>query len=259
MCGQLGIGNTTQQNGWVQITAITAGKLLVDVQTSGYIGSNVYSTVFLCSDGSLYVAGYNAQGQLGLGSTTQTPTATLLPFAAVAVGVVVTKVIKLCLSVYVIFSDGSYARWGYNANGQLSNSTFTNATFPVYSNYSDPGGRFCVDVFSGLATGNTSGAVPVFILKESGLYFSGNNDGGCGGLGNTLVNTNISNGQLVPVNSLDIQNMVQIGSMGATGGFLPCFIILTSDGKLYGSGSSSRYMLNTVDVNNRLCFKSLIY
>jgi alpha-tubulin suppressor-like RCC1 family protein len=65
--GQLGIGNTTQQNSWVEITAI--GTNPVGVWPLGaYTGALVVQK----SDNSIWVAGYNGFGQLGLGNTTST-------------------------------------------------------------------------------------------------------------------------------------------------------------------------------------------
>lgn len=63
--GQLGIGNTTNQSSWVQITAIPSTALNV-----WPLGNYQGSTVVQRADGTIIVCGYNGFGQLGLGNTT---------------------------------------------------------------------------------------------------------------------------------------------------------------------------------------------
>ena len=63
--GQLGLGNTTQQNSWVEIPAIGTNPIGV-----WPLGSYTGATFVQKSDGSIWVCGYGAYGQLGLGNTT---------------------------------------------------------------------------------------------------------------------------------------------------------------------------------------------
>lgn len=63
--GQLGIGNNTQQNSWVQVTSL--GTNVTKIFNNGAEGGSVYAQK---SDYTIWAAGYNAQGQLGNGNTT---------------------------------------------------------------------------------------------------------------------------------------------------------------------------------------------
>ena len=65
--GQLGIGNTTNQNVFAKV-ALPDGRRVVDV-VPGY-----EHTVAILDDGSVYACGNNGSGQLGIGSTTNQST-----------------------------------------------------------------------------------------------------------------------------------------------------------------------------------------
>lgn len=65
--GQLGIANTTQQNAWVEITAIGTNPRNV-----WPLGAYTGCTFVEKSDGSIWTCGYGSYGQLGLNNTTQT-------------------------------------------------------------------------------------------------------------------------------------------------------------------------------------------
>ena len=70
--GQLGIGSTTNQN-TPQLVSLGTGRTAVGV-SRGY-----YHTCAVLDDGSLKCWGYNAQGQLGIGSNTNQNTLGLYP------------------------------------------------------------------------------------------------------------------------------------------------------------------------------------
>jgi alpha-tubulin suppressor-like RCC1 family protein len=63
--GQLGLGDTTTRNTWTEITG--AGTNPINVWT---LGNYTGCTFVEKSDGSIWVAGYNGFGQLGLNNTT---------------------------------------------------------------------------------------------------------------------------------------------------------------------------------------------
>ena len=126
--GALGIGNTTQQNSWVQVTYFNAITDVIDIQTGDYDGGNYMWTAVLTASGNIYTCGNNAYGQLGDGTTTTRST-----FAQVSLTKPVKKMIRGSSSIYVIFTDNTYARWGENNYGQLGNLTTTNSPTPIYS------------------------------------------------------------------------------------------------------------------------------
>ena len=67
LAGQLGIGNSTQQNKAVQVTAWSTNP----ITNISAIVAGANHTVFLKSDGTVWATGSNASGQLGIGNSTQ--------------------------------------------------------------------------------------------------------------------------------------------------------------------------------------------
>ena len=65
--GELGIGNTTQQNRAVQVTDSSTNP----ISNVSAIAAGANHTVFLKNDGTVWATGYNANGELGIGITTQ--------------------------------------------------------------------------------------------------------------------------------------------------------------------------------------------
>jgi alpha-tubulin suppressor-like RCC1 family protein len=92
------------------------------------IASSGYSTCGLTTNGTVYCWGYNAFGQLGNGTTTNSaiPVAVTMPngitFDSISVG---------RYDVCALTADGIAYCWGLNATGQLGNGTTNNATTPT--------------------------------------------------------------------------------------------------------------------------------
>jgi hypothetical protein len=80
------------------------------------------------SDGHLYAWGYNGDGELGNGTTTNstTPVQVSLP-----VGVTATSISGSGESAYAIGSDGNLYAWGDNLYGELGNGSTVRETTPV--------------------------------------------------------------------------------------------------------------------------------
>jgi len=117
--GQLGDGTNTQRNTPVQVSG--GGNTWVA------IAAGWYHTVALKSDGSLWAWGYNANGQLGDGTNTDSNTpvqvfAKNTQWVAIAAGGNHTVALK---------SGGSLWAWGRNDFGQLGDGTFTDSNMPV--------------------------------------------------------------------------------------------------------------------------------
>ncbi|WP_395739382.1 choice-of-anchor D domain-containing protein [Prosthecobacter sp.] len=125
--GQLGNNTTTQSPSPVLVTTtgVLAGKTVTAV-AAGY-----FYSLALCSDGTVTAWGSNPYGQLGNNSTTQSN----VPVAVVTTGVLAGKTaVSIAAGTYhslAVCSDGTVAAWGYNAYGQLGNSTTTNSSVPV--------------------------------------------------------------------------------------------------------------------------------
>ena len=72
-----GLGNTTQQTTWQQVTTNLSTRNVVDIISAGH-GGESRSTWALIDDGSIYSWGYNGYGQLGHNATSIVGTPQLL-------------------------------------------------------------------------------------------------------------------------------------------------------------------------------------
>ena len=103
---------------------------LMDTRTAAAVTSQIAAgashNVALKSDGTVWTWGANGSGQLGNGSTMDSPIPvqvnTLSGITMVAAGGVHSVALK---------SDGTLWTWGYNGAGELGNGTTTNSSTPV--------------------------------------------------------------------------------------------------------------------------------
>jgi CheY-specific phosphatase CheX len=116
--GALGLGDNTQRITLTEITNIPAGKRA----TSIYCG--FFHTMVLFDDGSIYVTGYNNNGQLGLGDTSSKNT--LTEITNMPVGKTATSISCGNSHTMVLFDDESIYLTGYNGHGELSFGDNTN-------------------------------------------------------------------------------------------------------------------------------------
>ena len=138
--------------------------------------SNSLSSYGIDVSGNLYTWGYNANGQLGIGNTTDqtTPQKVTFPtgvtgWAAVAGG---------DYHSLAIGNDGNLYTWGYNGYGQLGIGNTTNQTTPHKVIF--PTG---VTGWTAIAAGY---AHSLAIGNDGNLYTWGMNSNGQLGIGNTL-------------------------------------------------------------------------
>jgi alpha-tubulin suppressor-like RCC1 family protein len=226
--GQLGIGNTTNQStpqllsksDWSQIYAI---------------GNNYGFSAGIDTSGNLYMWGYNARGQLGIGSTTNQTTPQLVnAFGGVAVSkfsgahgwnssLTVEYGSSMCL-----LSTGAVYTWGYNGSGGLGTGNTTQYTTPQH--------------ISGLGTdnqdilmGSSWNGASYVIKDDQSIVASGANVYGQLGDGTT---TSKSTHQTIP-NSLragrTITQLKALGSLGYTS-----TVILYDDGYIQACGYNDR-------------------
>ncbi|MGI6443569.1 MAG: fibronectin type III domain-containing protein [Candidatus Dojkabacteria bacterium] len=125
--GQLGNGRTTQSTIPVQVSsgAIPSGVTLTSI-SAGY-----YRTCGIGSDGHGYCWGYNYDGQLGDGSTTQSTVPVQVSSGAIPSGVTLTSISAGGSHTCGIGSDGHGYCWGYNGDGQLGNGSTTDSNVPA--------------------------------------------------------------------------------------------------------------------------------
>ena len=99
--GQLGLGDTTNRSSPVQVGS--------DTNWSKVIGSDYSSTIALKTDGTLWSWGYNGNGTLGLGDTTNRSSPTQVGDLTDWVDIASHQA-----AVHAIKTDGTLWAWGYN-------------------------------------------------------------------------------------------------------------------------------------------------
>jgi len=133
--GQLGIGNSTQQNAPVLVPGTGSSFIISDIA----IGANVTSSTGICAmivsnvNNQVLVAGYNGHGALANGTTGTT--ATLGYWRSSAGPVQNVKGLHICgdyPSLACVTTGGEVWTAGYNGYGELGNGT-TNSTNAGYA------------------------------------------------------------------------------------------------------------------------------
>jgi len=121
--GQLGDGTTTNRNPGVEVQ-LGPGQALTGVVA---IAAGQSHSLALTADGRVWAWGWNGDGQLGDGTTTQRTLPTPVPGidGVVALGAGTRH------SLAVRAADGSAWSWGMNGFGQLGDGTRTNRLSPV--------------------------------------------------------------------------------------------------------------------------------
>jgi alpha-tubulin suppressor-like RCC1 family protein len=135
--GQLGNGTTTPSSTPIAVS-------LPSGTTVTAIASGLYQSLALTSTGQVLAWGYNPNGQLGNGTTTNssTPVPVSLPSGTTATAIAGGYLHSLALT-----SSGQVLAWGDNSVGQLGNGTITNSTIPVQ--VSLPAGTIATALSSG--------------------------------------------------------------------------------------------------------------
>src|SRR5207237_129666 len=125
--GQLGDGTTTNSSTPVQVRNLSGGG------RSGErgVGGGLSHSWALKSDGTVWAWGYNGDGELGDGTTTNSswPVQVRDLSGGYLSGVV--AVAGGNLHSLALKSDGTVWAWGYNGDGELGNGTTTNSSTPV--------------------------------------------------------------------------------------------------------------------------------
>lgn len=143
--GALGDGSTATAVRPAAVTGLPPGET-VKALTSSWNGSGA-----LISNGSYYDWGYNAQGQLGDGSTANSAVPVHVSLPAPVTEVSQGGSGKTNGQTLAILSDGSVWTWGANGSGQLGNGGTVNSDVPVRVTFSsgvkvaqvDSGGYAC--------------------------------------------------------------------------------------------------------------------
>ena len=119
--GELGNGGATNSDTPVAVS-LPSGVIPQAIAGGGGTGYAIGS------DGNLYAWGLNASGQLGNGSTTNSPSPVVVSLPS---GVTPTAIAGAGGFAYAIGSDGHLYAWGNDSGGQLGNGSTTNSSVPV--------------------------------------------------------------------------------------------------------------------------------
>lgn len=198
----------------------------------GWIAAGTAHTVALKSDGTVWAWGSNGNGQLGDGTTTDSPVPVqvsgLTDVTAVAAGGTHSLALK---------SDGTVWAWGGNSNGQLGDGTTADSPFPVQ-----------VSGLEGTVTVLAAGGTHSVALKSDGTVWTwGNNDHGQLGNGSKTQSA-------APVQVEDIDEIEAIAAGAAH------TLALEDDGVIWAWGSNDEGQLgngNTEDKDSPVRVDSL--
>ncbi|AEC02592.1 fimbrillin family protein [Parasphaerochaeta coccoides] len=209
--GQLGDGTTDDRSIPVQVKDDTDGSGFMTDVAAVAAGEN--HTMILKKDGTLWATGYNGEGQLGDGTTTDRSTPVqvkastdpndfMTDVAAVSAGNEYTMILK---------KDGTLWATGYNDSSQLGVGDNTNRSTPV-------------QVMTGVAA-VSAGLEHTMILKKDGtLWATGWNSAGELGIGN-----NENKSTPVPVSFMGSD----VAEVSAGSSYT---MILKKDGTLWATG-----------------------
>jgi alpha-tubulin suppressor-like RCC1 family protein len=138
--GQLGNGSFGRAATPTAVSGLPAGGIAA--LTSSWQGSGA-----LMKDGSYYDWGYNASGQLGDGTTTNSAVPVRVNLAAAVTQVFQGGSTLNNGQTMALLANGELWAWGNGADGQLGTGSFTNALVPVHVPF--PSGESFVAVNSG--------------------------------------------------------------------------------------------------------------
>jgi alpha-tubulin suppressor-like RCC1 family protein len=121
--GELGNGTTTSTDSPITVHVALPGTGQV---ASLFAGCD--HSLALTTKGKVLAWGYNAEGQLGNGTTTQHDSAVKVKLPA---GTQVKSITASCLSSFALTSAGHVLAWGDNSDGELGNGYTTSRSTPV--------------------------------------------------------------------------------------------------------------------------------
>jgi alpha-tubulin suppressor-like RCC1 family protein len=222
--GQLGLGDTTNRLTPIlhPLTNVVKAATAGGYNTAG-AQPNGHSLV-LRSDGTIWGAGYNGFGQLGLGDTTNRTS-----FAQISSSAFFSDIFTgdgRYPSGGAITNAGDLWVWGYNAYAQLGINNTTNQLSPV-----KPPGGFQGQVTRGVFGGSTNYEACI-IQAGNAIYAAGYN-----GAGNIGLGANTSPGLLF---KLGHNGTIQDWNCYGTGQTLWGLGILYNDGRVDTCGCNSQ-------------------
>lgn len=228
--GALGDGTNTQR---LVPVAVSQGAVPVDMRFA-QVSTGFRHSLALAANGTLYAWGRNLEGQLGIGSTTNSNFPLTVSQGDIPVG---TRFVQITAGYYhslALAADGTLYAWGLNSAGQLGDGTTTNRTIPVAVTM--PAGVRFVQV-------SAANAHSLALAADGTVYAWGTNFTGQVGIGTaaaSLVPVAVSQGD-IPVGTRFVQ--VAAGSDHS--------LALAADGTLYAWGFNSNGQVGDNTTINR--------
>ena len=225
--GALGLGD------YLDVSALTQITYFTDISKNvSKIASNISTdtSIFLCSDGTVYGCGYNYYGQLGLGNTSNQNIPTQIMDLS---SIIITDIACGEDNSFFLDSNGNAYGCGYNYFGQLG-----------INNYSDQNVPIQITDLSNISMIGAGGYHTIFI-SNGNAYGCGYNNSGQLGLGYTGGSVS------VPTLITDVSNVTS-----ADGGWYHS-IISCSDGTVYGAGSNGDGELGLGNTVNQTVFTQI--
>jgi alpha-tubulin suppressor-like RCC1 family protein len=185
--------STTNIGTTYPITAISAGQI---------------HSLFLRSDGKVYVCGYNAQGQLGDGTTTQRNTPIEILATNIGTTYPITAIAALWNNSLFLRSDGKVYACGENDSGQLGDGTNTNRPTPKGILTTYIGTTYPITAIS------TGGNHSLFLRSDGKVYACGYNNSGQLGDGTSTYPSNVNADKSTPISIavISVQISLKYGS-----------------------------------------------
>mgnify|MGYP001005705311 CR=1 FL=1 len=233
--GALGIGTTADVTSPTQLTGLSGViSSIVSVGGTATDGSSgIGSSFAVKNDGSLWSAGNNTFGQLGLGDTTQRTSWTeVIALSRPVLQLAASEGRPITVAARIDGLSGNEGWiWGYNGNGQCGTNNTTNQNDPY-----KPAESWQNSV-TGVAVGGSAGNPGVIFRAGNELYAAGYNGGSNLGVGDAETSKKTFTRVLVPPE-------ITISSWGARGAQGQWGIwILTSDGRAEMCGDNTNGQL----------------
>jgi len=227
--GQLGLGNDHDQTSFQRVTIarLASGAKITS------ISAGEFHSLLLDSEGKVWAAGWNSEGQLGLGNTSNQTSFRGVTFNGLTPGTKITSISAGGKHSLALDSKGGVWAAGYNYYGQLGlGDMFAQNSFkPVTLKLSTSSTKII-----SISAGNL---YSLALTNNGELLASGWNNGQLG-LGNMIAQTSFQSVTIAALSSV-----VKIDSLAA-GGYHS--LVLMNNGTIYSAGDNSVGQLGLGDI-----------
>jgi len=208
------------------------------------ISSGDNHTCVIASDDLLYCWGYNANGQLGNGSTTQSTIPVAVSRAGVLAGKTIKSVSSSASNTCVVASDDQVYCWGYNAGSQLGNGSTIQSLTPVAVSTAGALSGKTIKLMS------SGGGTTCVVASDEYIYCWGDNN--VGQYGNNSVTQSTVPTATLMTGALNSKTIKQI----SVGSNLVCAV--ASDSKVYCWGGNSSGQLGDGGISQSTVPKAVL-